>query len=252
MPIPITHDAAVATLTLELGRGNAIDPGFITALHAALDEVETSDARALVITGRGKVFCGGLDLLAIHAYDRPTLAAFVDAFDGLFRRVLAFSRPTVAAVNGHALAGGCILAMACDRRVMTDGAFLIGVNEVQLGIPFPSAALEITRRATPAAARAQVLLQGRRLSPAEAHSIGLVHRLAGERGVLADALEEAEVFAAAGSAAVRAVKADLLASVLARIDGHAAARKERFLDAWFGSEAQARIRALRDGLSAKR
>lgn len=143
MPIPITfHEGGVAVLALELGRGNAIDHAFVDALHGALNAVLQSDARAAVITGKGRVFCGGLDSVTLHGFDRPAMERFVDAFEGMFRRVLAFERPLVAAVNGHALAGGAILAMACDLRVMTDGPLQLGVNEVQLGIPFPAAALE--------------------------------------------------------------------------------------------------------------
>ncbi len=253
MPIHTTVDVAtgVALLSLELGRGNAINPAFIDALHAALDDVEQTDARAVVLTGTGRVFCGGLDLPALHALDRPSAEAFFDSFDGLFRRVFAFARPVVAAVNGHALAGGCILAMACDLRVMADGPFFIGLNEVQLGIPFPGATFEIARRATPPAARTAVLLQGRRFSSAAAHAIGLVHRLAGERGAVAEAMDEALLFASAGPAAVRAVKADLVAPVLARIEATHAARKARFVEAWFGADAQGRLAALRDALAAK-
>jgi enoyl-CoA hydratase len=166
MPIPVTFDDGVAVIALELGRGNAIDPAFITALHGALDEVERSDARAAVVTGKGRVFCGGLDLVALHAFDRPTMERFIDDFDALFRRLFSFARPVVAAVNGHAIAGGAVLALSCDLRVMADGPHHFSLNEVQLGIPFPPATFEIVRRATPAAARSAVLLQGRRFSPA--------------------------------------------------------------------------------------
>ena len=251
MPIPLVLDAGVAVLSLELGRGNAIDPAFIDALHAALDEVERSDARALVLTGKGRVFCGGLDLVTLHGFDRPALERFVLAFDGLFRRVFALPLPVVAAVNGHALAGGCILAMACDLRVMADGPYQIGVNEVQLGIPFPPAVFEIARRATPAAARAAVLLQGKRFSPSEAHRIGLIQRLAPDSEALAAAREEAALFASAGPDAVRAVKADLIATAEARIDAAFAARTARFVEAWFSQEGQARLGALREALVAK-
>jgi enoyl-CoA hydratase len=253
MPIHLTVDVAtgIAVLGLELGRGNAIDHAFVAALNTALDDVEQTDARAVVLTGKGRVFCGGLDLVALHALERPAAESFFDSFDALFRRVFAFERPVVAAINGHALAGGCILAMACDLRVMAEGPFFIGVNEVQLGIPFPGATFEIARQATPAAVRRAVLLQGRRFSPAEAHAAGLVHRLAGERGAVAEAVDEAQLFASAGPAAVRAVKADLVAPVLARIDATVAARKARFAEAWFGAEAQGRLAALRAELAAK-
>ena len=252
MPIPVTLDQGVALVRLENGRGNAIDFAIVDALHAAIDEVERTDARSVVVTAQGRVFCGGLDLLTAHAFDRPTLERFVLAFDGLFRRVFTSARPVVAAVNGHALAGGCILAMACDLRVISDGPYQIGVNEVQLGIPFPPATFEIARRATPAPARTAVLLQGKRLSPAEAHRAGLVHRLAPDGEAVAAAREEAALLASAGPDAVRAVKADLIAPALARIDASFAGPGRRASSMlWFSPEAQARIGALRDALAAK-
>src|SRR4051812_49886021 len=118
MPITFEVREGVAVLGLELGRGNAINQGFIDALLGRLDEVERSGARSVVITGQGRTFSGGLDLPSIFDLDRAGMARFVDAFDGLFTRVFSFPRPVVAAVNGHAIAGGCVLAMACDRRVV--------------------------------------------------------------------------------------------------------------------------------------
>jgi len=251
--MPILHrlNDGIAVLSLELGRGNAIDPPFIDALHASLDEVERSDARALVITGKGRVFCGGLDLVTLYGFDAAGMDRFVAALDGIFRRVFAFERPTVAAVNGHALAGGCILAMACDRRVMADGPYQIGLNEAQLGIPFPAAPFEIACQATPTAARSATIVQGRRYSPVAAHAAGLVHRLGAGGGALEDALDDARLFAALGPAAARAVKAELVAPVLARIDATAAPRRARFLEHWFSPEARARIGALREELLAR-
>src|SRR5262249_32308120 len=153
-----------------------------------------------------------------------------------------------AAINGHAIAGGCVLAMACDTRVMADGPYQFGANEAQFGLPFPASALEILRHATPPLAVSAVLLQGRQFSPTEARDAGLLHRVAGEGGALPGAMEEARRFAAAAPEAVRAIKADLTAPVLARIDATRAARRARFLAHWFAPEAQARIGAVRDAL----
>jgi enoyl-CoA hydratase len=251
MPITRTLEGDVAILRMELGRGNAIDHPFIGAMLAALDDAERSGARAVVITGQGKVFCGGLDLVTLWDYDHAAAGAFVDAFERMFTRVLAFPRPVVAAVNGHALAGGCVLAMAADYRIAAPGAYQIGLNEVAIGIPFPAAAYEIAMRATPRAARAAVLLQGRRFSPEEAVAAGFVHRLAGERGVLADAIEEAQRFAEAGPEAVADTKGDMVARALARIEATGPAKRERFLDRWFSPEARARIGAIRAQLGKR-
>lgn len=250
MPITRTlDDAGVAVLGLDLGRGNAIDLPFIDAVSAALDDALESGARALVLTGRGKVFCGGLDLVTIFDYDRAAMGRFVDAFEGFFRKVLAFPRPVVAAVNGHALAGGAILAMAADHRVAQPGAFAFGVNEVALGIPFPAVPYEIARRATPDTAAAAVLLEGRRFTPEEAFAAGILHGLAGD--VVAAATEQARRFAAGGADAVADTKADLVAPVLARIDATSAAKRERFLDRWFAPDARSRIGTLRDRLAKR-
>ena len=249
MPIHRTLDAGVAVLGLDLGRGNAINHPFVDAVSEALDATLADGARAVVLTGRGKVFCGGLDLLTIHAYDRPAMGRFVDAFDGLFHKLLTFPRPVVAAVNGHALAGGCILAMAADFRVMAEGAFQIGVNEVALGLPFPAAAFEIVRRATPGAATAAVFLEARRFSPTEARGAGIVDLVAED--AVSAAKEQAQRFASNAVEAVADTKADLLAPAVARIEATREAQRERFLDRWFSPDAQARIGALRDRLAKK-
>lgn len=248
MPITRTIDESVTVLSLDLGRGNAINHAFVDALQAALDETEREGAGAVVLTAPGRVFCSGLDLVTSYEYDREAMGRFVDAFDSVFERVLSFPRPVIAAVNGHALAGGCVLAMAADYRLMQPGPFQIGANEVAIGIAFPAAAFEIMRRSTPDAALANVLLAGARLSPEEAVAAGIVHRLAGEQGVVADAVVAAQGFAACGPEAVRYTKADLVAPVLARIEANRAARRERFLDLWFAKEARARIGALRESL----
>jgi enoyl-CoA hydratase len=252
MPIPITHEDGVAVLRLELGRGNAINPAFVAALGATLDDVEKSDARAVVLTGLGKVFCGGLDLMTLAGFDAPAMERFIETFEGMYRRVFSFPRPIVAAVNGHALAGGCVLAMACDLRVMADGPYQLGLNEVQLGIPFPPVVMEIARNATPHHAWGQVLVQGKRFSPAEAHRVGLVHQLAADGDALPAALEEAKLFAAAGRDAVSIVKAELVARVLANVAPIDAGKKRRFLESWFGADAQGRIGALRAQLEKPR
>jgi enoyl-CoA hydratase len=251
MPIVRTLDDGIAVLSLELDRGNAINHAFIEALDAALDDTAREDARAVVLTGRGKVFCGGLDLLAIADYERPALEEFLDAFEAIFERVLTFPRPVIAAINGHALAGGCILGMAADYRVMAPGSFQIGVNEVMLGLPFPAAAFEIVRRSTPDLWASTVLMQGRRFSPEEAVAAGIVHRLAGDAGVVADAVAEARRFAAGGVDAVADTKADLIAPVLARIEATRASRRARFVTHWYAPEGRTRIGALRAHLEKR-
>ena len=117
------------------GPANALDPALVARLGASLDEAERS-GRPLVLTGNDRFFSAGLDLAGLPE-DRDEMGAFVDAFDEFVRRLFLFPCPTVAAVNGHAVAGGAILATACDVRIGAAGSYRIGVSEVQLGVIFP-------------------------------------------------------------------------------------------------------------------
>jgi enoyl-CoA hydratase len=252
MPIQTKSDGAVLTLSLLMPRGNAINFAFIEALGKALDDAERSGPGAMVMVGQGRAFGAGLDLVEAYEYDRGTLARFVDAFDDLFLRLFALPMPVVAAVNGHAIAGGCVMAMAADWRVMASGAYSIAINEVELGIPFPAGALEVSRHALPRAAWTPWFLEGRRFTPAEAHQAGLVHELAPDGGALEAAAACAIRLASLPSQAQRAIKADLRAPTLERARRHLAESRARFVEAWFAAPAREKIGALRASLLAKK
>jgi enoyl-CoA hydratase len=251
MPIGETQEDGVLVLRMAQGKGNAINPPLIAALHEALDRAEASEARAVVLTGEGKVFSAGLDLVFCYELDRAGMARFTDAFDDLFLRLFRFPKPVVAAVNGHALAGGCILAMCADMRVMARGPFEMSINEVLLGIPFPAAAFEVARFALPPETRSEAFLTGRRYGPDEALAGRLVHGLAGDGGVLPDAIERARRFCAGSGAAVRAVKAELRGKTVARIEATRAESRARWLDVWFSDEARTRVGRLFDQLRGR-
>src|SRR5688572_11127240 len=121
----------VATLALSRGKVNAINPELVQALERRLDEVEADDAiRAVVLTGRGSFFSFGWDVPELLSYEPEAFAAFVARFAQLYRRLFAFPKPVVAAINGHAPAGGCMLALACDLRIMASASARIGLNEI--------------------------------------------------------------------------------------------------------------------------
>jgi enoyl-CoA hydratase len=249
MSTNVTHDGGVAVLRIDEPRGNALSWDTMRAIEGALGELERSDARAAVVTGRGRVFSAGLDLRACSRYDRAELARYVDAFEGLFERVFSFPKPLVAHINGAAIAGGAVVALACDVRVIDAGA-AIGLNEVELGIPFPSMAFEVARYAIPASAHVDAIQLGLKFDAGDASERGIVDDVGGE----AVAVERARAFLAPGHAAVvatkRALRADALAQRALRADALARARarasesRAAFVDAFLGPEAQARIGAL--------
>src|SRR5438477_10858113 len=114
----IERDGQVALLRLESGKVNAINPAFVEALDGLLGQL--GDARAVVLVGQGNTFSAGLDLPALVGLDLPVMRGFMDRFDKLMLRLFELPLPVVAAINGHAIAGGCVLALQADVRIAAD------------------------------------------------------------------------------------------------------------------------------------
>jgi enoyl-CoA hydratase len=185
------HDG-IAVLTLRHGPVNALDLELLTAVPEALAAV--ADARAVVLTGSGRSFSAGVDLKRIADGGLGYIEKFLPALNLAALTLFEHPKPVVAAVNGHALAGGCVLAAACDSRLMSGGT--IGLTELAAGVPFPTVPLEIMRHAVGPALDAMVLGAGR-LTPGQAVAIGLVHEIVEADQLLAAALRRAAGLCAA-------------------------------------------------------
>src|SRR5262245_17875197 len=139
----------VALIRLRAGKANAMDQPFLRGLIRLIDELATSRAGAAVLTGYEGYFSAGLAIPSLIGLQRDELRSFLSLFEEAMRRVLECPLPVVAAVNGHAIAGGCVLALQCDVRLMADGPGRIGLNEVQLGIGLPASVIEPLRLQLP-------------------------------------------------------------------------------------------------------
>jgi enoyl-CoA hydratase/carnithine racemase len=209
-----TGSVTVQVVTLSSGRVNALDVEVLAELTGAVRELQSSGAEALVVTGAGKVFSAGVDLNQVLQggadYTDRLIPALSDAFDALF----CYPGPTVAAINGAAIAGGCVLACACDRRLISPDA-QIGASEVRVGVPFPVAALEVMRYACGDHAE-EVLLGGRLYRGKDAVASGLVHRVVAE-DLIEAAVAEASDLGDISAEAYAHTKAQLRAPAVARI-----------------------------------
>ena len=142
------HDTT-AVVRLEHGKANALDIELLRDLSDAMRRARESGARAAVLTGSGSIFSAGVDLFRVMAGAEPYASQFIPALAATFLELFEYPLPLVAAVNGHAIAGGCILACACDYRLMAEGKGTIGVPELLVGVEFPTVALEIMRHSVP-------------------------------------------------------------------------------------------------------
>jgi enoyl-CoA hydratase len=236
----IERQGEVALLRLENGKANAISPQFADRLETMLSQL--GDARAAVITGQGSAFCAGLDLPSLVGLNRAQMRSFIFRFDNLMMRVFELPIPLVAAINGHAVAGGCVLALQADVRIAVDrDTARIGLNETQLGIGLPSLVVESLRWQLPGPSLAAIALEGRLFSPREALQVGLLHQVAPENELLPQALERASALAALPPAGVRMVKESLRRPGAVASRANEAAEAERWLETWFAPESQRRL-----------
>jgi len=169
---------------------------------------------------------------------------FIDRFGEVMLRVFRCARPIVAAVNGHAIAGGCVLALQCDWRVMVDAPETrIGLNETQLGIGLPSSVLEPLKLAVPPASLVPIAYEGQLFAPERALALGLVHEVCGASELEARAMARARALATVPSTAVAQVKLGLRRAAMETIARVSAEETERWLDTWFSPPARERLHA---------
>ena len=236
----IERNGPVALLRMENGKANAISASLLERLDGMISQL--ADARAAVITGQGSAFSAGLDLPALADLDRQTMRGFIDRFSAVVLRIFELPIPLVAAVNGHAVAGGCVLALQADVRIGADRDARIGLNETQLGIGLPVAVVETLRWQVPGSSLAPLALEGRLVSPREALNLGLLHELVPEADLLPRALQRANALAALPPAGLRMVKESLRKPAAAAARANQDAEAERWLDTWFSPDSQQRLK----------
>ena len=179
----------VAVVRLAHGKVNALDLELVQAITYTFGELEEEPVRAVVLTGSGRAFSAGVDLSRVIDGGAEYVAAFLPALVDAFLAVFRLGKPVVAAVNGHAIAGGAILVSACDHRVMSGGR--IGVTELRVGVPFPAAAMEILHYALGATKARAVILDGETYDPTNAAQLGLIDAVANDADLLERAIAQA-------------------------------------------------------------
>jgi len=237
VPLSLTIRDQVAHLVFAAGKANALDPDSLDALDRGLEEAERKQTTGLVLTGSGRFFSAGLNLPLLLGFDRKQMTACMDRFREVVLRLVRFPGRTVAAINGHAVAGGAILASACDLRVAAVGDYGIGVSEVALGLGLPRVALEVMRKAiSDRLLLEEVVLLGRIYPPDEAKRMHLVHDVVSPDTLIEFCHGRAARFAQAPFATLRQVKHELVAPTVERV--LRGGGDQEWLDTWFSEDAR--------------
>lgn len=242
-----SEEDGIVVLRLAHGKASALDVELCEAITSAFEAEK--DSAAIVLTGSGAIFSAGVDLVRMVDGGAAYVNRFLPVLSDAIRAVLDCDRPVVAAVNGHAIAGGCILAAACDLRLMAEGKGRIGVPELLVGLPFPEAAREIMELVVPSPRRREVLLSGETWISTEAVERGLVDRVVSPEALLDEATAAARRMASIDRGVFSMTKRRLLAGVRER-----ARRPEpdEIVTAWTSADALRRVEAYVDSTVRKK
>lgn len=217
--IEVTRQGGVSVMTLAHGKANALDIELCEALAAEFEAMRDSAATgAVVITGRGHIFSAGVDLLRLSEGGAAYVRRFLPALRRLYDTVFFFPKPVVAAVNGHAIAGGCVLACCADRRIAARDGGRIGVTELLVGVPFPPLAFEVMRFATSPTFLADTILSGTTYPSEVALARGLVDEVVAQAQLVPNAIAAADQLAALSPQAFAMSKRQLRQAAAERLE----------------------------------
>ncbi len=204
--IKITADDGVGVISMRKGKVHEINEVMLGEMDKAFRQLEKDDkVRAVVLTGEGKFFSFGLDVPGLLNYTKEDFAAFLTKFTDLYTYMFLFPKPLIAAINGHAIAGGCMIATPCDYRVMADGA-KIAINEIKLGAAIFAGAASILRYVCGGRNAETVAFTGEMFSLEKALSLGLIDAVVAPEEVLSKAIEKARQMGAESQPAFGQIK----------------------------------------------
>lgn len=240
----LPHDGDIHEIRMARAPVNALDMGLVRALREAIAGAPGNGARGIVLSGAEGMFSAGVDVPALLQHDREGVREFWDAFFALCGAIAASPVPVVAAITGHSPAGGAVLALFCDYRIMAHGMYKIGLNEVQVGLSVPEPIQFAMRRIVGNYRAERLLVAGTLVDAEQAHAIGLVDELATvEQVVMKSVLWLGELLKLPPNAMLRTraiARADLV-SVWGDTSG---LLDPAFIDDFFAEETQGVMRAL--------
>jgi enoyl-CoA hydratase len=232
----------IRTLKLAHGKVSAMDIELGEALLTEMDDARDASVKAVILTGSGSSFSAGVDLFRVLKDGPDYGRRFLPVLDHLLHAALTLPKPMIAAVNGHAIAGGCILAATCDHRIMTEGTARIGVPELAVGVPFPALPLQIVSARVADGPLRDLVFTGRTVLIDEAKALGLIDEKCPSGMLMDRAMEAAARLAAIPAGAFALTKQAFYTPILERTK-QLADMNARVVDAWLQQHTYDTIRA---------
>lgn len=223
----------ITTLRLAHGKASALDFEFIEAIARAANEIAADEnTRAVILTGSGSIFSAGVDLFRLADGGREYADRFVPALSRMLLELFALPKPLIVATNGHAIAGGCIMTLAADYRIMAAGNGRIGMPELLVGVPFPPSVLEAVRFAVPPQHLQMLIYSGRTVLAEEALRLGMIDEVVDASALPARAEEMARHFASLPAQGFALAKRQLRSPAIRRAKHYANEVDDEVCELW--------------------
>src|SRR5262245_56675730 len=236
----------ISTLTLNRGKVNALNGAVVDQLRELLKTLESDRyVRSVVLTGSGKFFSFGFDIPEFLSFTKEQFTDYLIDFTDLYRYLFLYPKPVVAALNGHTIAGGCMLALACDYRVIVSGKAKISLNEIGFGSSVFAGSAEMLRFWAGSANATTILYSGAMCPAEEAKSLGLVHEVATEEDVLIAARKASADLAAKPLPAFASIKALLRKSVAEEMRRRERDPIREYVDTWYSKATRANLQNIK-------
>lgn len=243
--VHVTSDKAVATVTLERGKVHALNDQVVEELHSAVERLAAEDdIRAVILTGTGKFFSFGFDIPGFYKATPEEFTRFVTAFNGLYRYLFMYPKPVVAALNGHTIAGGCMLATACDYRIMVSGKAKISLNEITFGSTVFAGSVDLLKYCVGNRNAESILIGGGMYSAEEACEIGLVDLVVSEDNLISEAIRIAGEMAQREPEAYRSIKNLLRKDIEKRMQATEPESIREFIDIWYADRTREYLKKI--------
>lgn len=250
--IAVTIKDRLAIITLNRGKSNALNREMVIELTDILHNIDNDqNIGGAIITGKESFFSAGLDLIELYNYNEQEAESFWHLFLNFVAKITAFKKPLVAAINGHSPAGGCVIALACDVRIMAEGKYIIGLNEVPVGIIVPNSIFTLYSFWLGKANATRSLLEGKLFNPEAALAIGLVDEVVKQESILTAAERAARKYMAFEGNTWRQSKLNIRKELIASTSADQSTDLTIMLKQWWSPSTRAILKTIIESLQKR-
>ena len=242
----VSKDGEIATVTLSRGKVNALNEPMVEELTKSFEDLAIdNEVRSIIFTGSGKFFSFGFDVPEFLNYSKSDFIIYLEKFTNFYTYLFLFPKPIVAALNGHTIAGGCMLATACDFRLMVTGKAKISLNEITFGAPVLAGSVEMLKYCVGSRNAQSILYSGAMYSAEEAIQLGLVDQVSSEDALTEDARKVAQELAQKDSSAFRCTKHLLRKPAVEEMIKREKDAILEFVDIWYSEQTWENLKAIK-------